>query len=611
MTGALTNHLWQSTLFAVAIALVALLFRKNQAQVRYALWLNASLKFLVPFSLIFMLGSHLTPPSWKGAKHVAAPVVSSAVGQIAQPFSDYAFFAPSAPSSSRFAAALPVIIFVTWLCGFAIIALMRFRGWVRVRAAVRSSTPLNISAAVEVRSCPGLLEPGVVGLGIAGLSKPILLLPEGIMGHLTSAQLEAVLAHELCHVKRRDNLTAAMHMIVEAVFWFHPVVWWLGAKLVEERERACDEQVLRLGSEARVYAESILKLCQFYVESPLACVSGVTGSDLKKRVVRIIENQFGEALSAWKKALLAAAGAVTLGLPLVIGVLAAPQQEAQSLEAMQAAGVKMSFDTASVKQNMTNDRATRNILDIPLTSDASVETGGRFSVTGTPLRDYIYFAYRLHINLPGLPDWANTERFDIEARAQGNPTNDQYRLMMQSLLADKFKLAAHFETRQVPVYALTVADDGKVGPQLTIDNEPCSMALTAAQIQALNGPPRFSPSAEPQTIVCGGIYEIPPTQSGRFRVAGKKITLALLARAMLGPASGIMDRAVVDRTGLDGTFDFSLEWVPPGKMPGVTWDPNGPTFNQAVQDQLGLNLEPATGPVKLLIIDHIEQLSGN
>ena len=73
-------------------------------------------------------------------------------------------------------------------------------------------------------------------------------------------------------------------MVVQAIFWFHPLVWWIGARLVDERERACDEDVIRLGSEPEVYAESILKTCEFYVESPLACVAGVTGSDLKKRI---------------------------------------------------------------------------------------------------------------------------------------------------------------------------------------------------------------------------------------------------------------------------------------------------------------------------------------
>ena len=110
-----------------------------------------------------------------------------------------------------------------------------------------------------------------VGLDLAGISRPVVLFSQGILERLTAAHLEAVLAHEFCHLRRRDNLTAALHMIVEAVFW-NPLVWWIGARLAEERERACDESVLRLGNEAQVYAESILRVCQFYVDSPLACV---------------------------------------------------------------------------------------------------------------------------------------------------------------------------------------------------------------------------------------------------------------------------------------------------------------------------------------------------
>ena len=94
----------------------------------------------------------------------------------------------------------------------------------------------------------------------------------------------SVTEHELCHARRRDNLTSAVHMIVETVFWFHPLVWWIGARLVEERERACDEAVLSLGSEPLDYAEGILTVCMSYVESPLSLVSGVTGANLKKRI---------------------------------------------------------------------------------------------------------------------------------------------------------------------------------------------------------------------------------------------------------------------------------------------------------------------------------------
>src|SRR3954467_4860022 len=119
-------------------------------------------------------------------------------------------------------------------------------------------------------------------------------------------------------------------MIAEAVFWFHPLVWWIGARLVEERERACDEEVLRLGSEPQIYAEGILNVCKLYVESPLVCVSGVTGSNLKKRIEAIMSNHKGHALTRARKLLLAGAGVVALAGPLVIGVGQAPLIRAQS-----------------------------------------------------------------------------------------------------------------------------------------------------------------------------------------------------------------------------------------------------------------------------------------
>ena len=179
-----------------------------------------------------------------------------------------------------------------WACGFVALTVMRLRGWRRIRAAVRSSRRIDVLGPMQVRSSPGLLEPGVVGL-----FHPILLLPDGIAERLTPPQLEAVLAHELCHVRRRDNLTSAIHMIVEAVFWFHPMVWWIGARLLEERERACDEAVLSLGSEPHDYAEGILNVCKSYVESPLSFVSGVTGSNLKKRIQAILAGRVAADLN--------------------------------------------------------------------------------------------------------------------------------------------------------------------------------------------------------------------------------------------------------------------------------------------------------------------------
>src|SRR5262249_59392596 len=129
---------------------------------------------------------------------------------------------------------------------------------------------------------------GSVEPGVFGIVKPVLLWPKAMTDRLDDRHVEAILAHELSHIRRRDNLTAALHMVVEAVFWFHPLVWWLGARLIDEREQACDEEVLRLGNRPQVYAAGILNVCKLYVESPLACVSGGTCADLKKRIGSIM-----------------------------------------------------------------------------------------------------------------------------------------------------------------------------------------------------------------------------------------------------------------------------------------------------------------------------------
>jgi bla regulator protein blaR1 len=285
MIWAFSNHLWQSTLFAIATGLLVLAFRKNRAQVRYGLWFSASCKFLVPFSVLMHLAHDF---AWVPvAKNAATPAVSFTMEQISRPF-------PNALRSNFSVAThptdlLPKFIVGLWLCGVGAVVLMRLRQWVHIRALVRASSPLKTPASVEVRSCEGMLEPSVIGL-----FRPVLLLPGDILRRLTPLQLEAVLAHELCHVRRRDNLTSAIHMIVEALFWFHPLVWWIGAHLLRERERACDEAVLNAGTEPRVYAEAILNVCRLFIESPLLCVSGVTGSNLKRRMEAILANYIGQ-----------------------------------------------------------------------------------------------------------------------------------------------------------------------------------------------------------------------------------------------------------------------------------------------------------------------------
>jgi bla regulator protein BlaR1 len=566
----LTNHLWQSTVFAMLAAALALAFRKNRASVRYWMWFAASAKFFIPFALLLSLGSHLQrTPTPKVAMQLPAPAVSL---QISEPFLDVA---PALPPARRRADWLGFAIVAVWLCGFGAILLIRLRGWMRIRNTVRSSAPIDVPAAVEVRSAPGLLEPGVVGL-----FRPVLFLPEGIAERLTPQQLEAVLAHELCHVRRRDNLFSVIHMIVEAAFWFHPLVWWIGARLIEERERACDEEVLRLGSEPQVYAEGILNVCKLYVESPLVCVSGVTGADLKRRVRDILNGSAAHNLSVAKKAALAIAAAVALAAPVVVGVMNAPFIRAQSAPAS-----PLTFEVTSVKP--------RTVMPKPGEfAGIHVLPGGQtYEARAATLKNMIRLMYKISdVQIVGAPDWINTDRFDVDAKAEKPTTLDNLHIMFQNLMADRFKLQFHRETRTMPAFVLTV---DKGGSKMKVNEEPEPFQI----------PIQFSSGGPPPT---------PPT------FAGKRVDMEYL-RWWLGQQlreTQLMDRPVVDQTGLKGFFDFKLTYAPdfsgrtgPNGEPPPSFD--GPNLFQALKEQLGLKLESTKGPVEVFIIDHVEKPSEN
>src|SRR5262245_59690763 len=249
------NHLWQSTLFAGVAALLTLALRQNRAHTRYWLWFAASIKFLIPFSLLITFGRQF---EWPRPPTVVQPL-SAAIEQISQPFVLPEMPVGVTPAGSMLSTLAPALLFALWFCGCVVVLLFWSLRWRRIRKTLRTASPLFIQAPLPVMSSQTLLEPGIFGV-----IRPVLLLPEGIADRLTPEQLKSILAHELCHVRRRDNLTAFIHMLVEAVFWFHPLVWWIGGRLIAERERACDEEVLRLGSEPEGCAAGILKVCELY-----------------------------------------------------------------------------------------------------------------------------------------------------------------------------------------------------------------------------------------------------------------------------------------------------------------------------------------------------------
>jgi uncharacterized protein (TIGR03435 family) len=597
MTGEISNHLWQSTLFAVAVSLLTVALRRHQARIRYWLWLSASVKFFLPFTLLMAFGGRL---EWAPtARQITPPAVSSAMGQISQPFSDVSLVAePAAPSTPGDAGPLTVAILALWISGATALALARFRLWRRVRDVVRTSTRCDvpgIPSGVEVRSAPGLMEPGVVGWW-----RPVLLVPQGIEDHLTPRQLDAVLAHELCHVRRRDNLTSSIHMVVEAVFWFHPLVWWIGARLIEERERACDEEVLRLGGDPRIYAEGIVNVCKRYAEAPLVCVSGVSGANLRKRIEAIMTNRVGRSLNVGTKVALAAAAMTALILPVVVGAIVTASAQVRGVvpEATER------FEVATIRPNKTS-KGFEGLSPRP----------GSFSATGVTLQDLITFAYELQaFEIFGGPNWAASDRFDIAATMQPSPTGSEQlgaatrnRRLMRALLADRFNLVVHEERREMPAYSLVMSrTDRKLGAQLRPFEGECG------ESSKLGPPPVFpsgvQPASDPRK---GPQWCLTVTSGGRISARGTMLSDLATTLARF-PA---VRRRVIDRTELTGRFDFDLEWtplvMPPGPAaPGVPSDA-GPTLFTALQEQLGLKLESTKETMPVLVIDSVNQPSPN
>jgi bla regulator protein BlaR1 len=583
---ALANHLWQSSLCVGAAWLLTLTLKKNRASLRYWIWMGASVKFLIPFALLVSAGNQL---GWRAAPAIPPRQIAVVIHQMSRPF------VPSAPGPRPPDAPHPstnlseILLFSVWCCGFTTVVVCWMRWRHRIRTALRTAVALHLNLPIRVMSSRARLEPGVFGVW-----KPVLLLPDGIQERLTPAQLQAVLAHELCHVSRQDNLTAAIHMLVEAISWFHPLVWWIRARLVEERERACDEEVLSRVSDARDYAEAILNVCRFYLKCPPMC-AGVTGSNLRRRIEEIMEGRSLRRLDLGRKVFLATVGLVAVAAPIVIGMI-----DVHLLRAQAQPAERLAFAVASIRENKSKDR----------NSGFQYLPGGRLVARNYPLFFIIADAYNLPFQsdrLTGGPDWIRETQYDIEANAEdgtipaglsGKARDDKVRLMLQTLLADRFKLTMRREIKELPVYAVVVRKGGPKLEKATVDENECS-----------SHPMQWGD----------------PSSCHRFG-GGQGRGLHAQAASISDVASAVSnwsDRPVIDKTGLDGLFKIETEgWVPlrprmprpPGQQPTAEdiamADPGRPTLFQ-IFDKLGLKLESQKAPVEMFVIESIERPSQN
>jgi uncharacterized protein (TIGR03435 family) len=223
------------------------------------------------------------------------------------------------------------------------------------------------------------------------------------------------------------------------------------------------------------------------------------------------------------------------------------------------------FEVASIKPDKSDDRG----------GDMRPIAGG-FSARNLSVGMFIQSAYNLKAwEILGGPDWLTTDRYDIEAKTEGNPSSQEKLDMLRPLLADRFQLKFHRETRQMPMYSLTAA---KSGPKL-------------------------------QATPSGARGYIRP---GRGLIEGRGVSMSTLANFL----GGSLIQSVTDNTGIGGSFDIRLEWTPTEGESHYSYDDrpvdsNGPSIFTAIQEQLGLKLEGSKGPIEVLVIDHVERPSEN
>ena len=297
---------------------------------------------------------------------------------------------------------------------------------------------------------------------------------------------------------------------------------------------------------------------------------------------------------------------IALPILLLALLLTTPINLAPPAHAQSSPAPRMEFEVASIRQNTSADKPYSNF---PLGPQSQYnDTSGKLLATNRQLLEYIIFAWvktisQIQALRAQLPDWARAAHYDIEAQAPGHPTKDDMREMMKSLLEDRFQVKVHHELRQVPVFALVLTHPGKTGPNL--------QPHPADDPECLKHPlPQAVPGG--YGAACGSGTQVPSSGPGLYAIAGHKISIAMIAVG-LGGADTEINRPVVDRTGLTGTFDYSLEWAPAnlGNAAESASDANGLSFQQALKDQLGLKLVPQMGQVDFVVLDHLERPSDN
>jgi uncharacterized protein (TIGR03435 family) len=597
LSTALVDFLWQGAIVGLLLWIALVMLRNRSANARYAVSSAALLALAVlPLMTIIALSASAARPDVAAASGVPLSTAASRMPQTMLPI-----WMVSETPRIEWLALVQLWALPTWSIGVLLFS-VRLAGACRHAMTIRrGATPSDepvLSTVARLAHRIGITRPVLVltssltdGPSVVGWLRPAILLPPATAMGLTPQQLEAVLAHELAHIKRHDYLVNLLQVIAETLFFYHPVVWWTSRQVRAERELCCDDIAVQSCGDAVGYARALTTLARRQLEAPVLAMPA-TGGPLMHRVQRLIgaaSHEYGPSRAPG-----------VLALCLVLACLVVNLDWLQAFAEPQASS-DVRFEVASVKPNNRNDG---------LISDQS--RNGRWTATGYTLAGLIRAAYQVQeFQIVGGPGWIDSDRFDVVAKAPDDAppvvpgaTPSRHQLMLRALLAERFNLAVHKETREMPIFALVIArGDGRVGPNLRKSSRDCSTPAAArgggANASAAKGPWESNP--------CG-------TSVGPGVILAGARTMAQIATAFsrLTNTGSSLNRLVVDRTGLEGTYDaelrFTPEFIPNFDSPGFpAVDRNGPSIFSAVQEQLGLKLDPQRGPVEVLVIDRVER----
>jgi len=495
-----------------------------------------------------------------------------------------------------------------WLVGVAMLSMYTAGGWVRVRRLARlgiepaepawNSKLESLKRRLQVSRPVRLYMSAIAQVPtVIGWVRPCILLPVSAIIGLDEVQLQAVLAHELAHIRRYDYLVNLLQSGVETLLFYHPAVWWVSRKIRAERENCCDDLAVEACGDVLVYAGALAKLEELR-GTTCGPALAATGGDLLARIRRLVGEDAAVRQRIPESAGFTIAAALVLGALIVVGdthwIRAQSPATAPLPAFAQSAGAKPAFEVASVKINSSSDR------DPSLRFGSIQYSPDTLTLRKTSMALMVRWAYGLGSFQVSGPDWMQHPPpfYDIVAKASGPVRESQMRLMLRTLLAERFHLAVHSEKKEMPVTALVVAKGGPKFHTSTGKYDPERGLEAPLQFLGLDDKVHIQRMLD----------------QGRVRDSYTNIPMNDFVTVLATAASKTPydQTPIVNMTGMQGRFDFVIVMDRPGSgrnEGGEASAPDDPLgdFQRILPKQLGLALERRKAMVDVLVVDRLDK----